>query len=109
LGGNQYVKTMVNDKLQATLQFERVERPLIKFVRPTLTRISAKMPTQTEIEIRDSLDGIQYSPVMGKFVVINGLASGVDGVQYSPGSSMEGFQMIIGVNENNTPIIDLNL
>lgn len=109
LGGNQYVKTMVNDKLQTTLQFERVEFPLIKFVRPTLTRISAKGPSKTEIEIKDSLEGIQYSPIAGKFLVINGLASGVDGVQFSPGSSMEDFQMIIGVNENNEPIIDLNL
>lgn len=103
---NEYIKKLVESNLRATLQFEKPEIPIVKFVRPTLTKISLNLPDKPNIEKADTTGEIQKSPELGRLILIRGLRSSVNGIQLSPGETQEEFRMLLGLKENK-PYIGL--
>ena len=104
---NEYVKRLVESNLRTTFEFKKPEAPLLRFVSPTIARMSIKLPDKPEIEKVETTGEIQKSPELGKLVLIRGLRLSKNGIRLSPGEIQEEFSMLLGL-KNNQPYINLH-
>ncbi len=112
LDKNIYVKDLIESKLKSTLEFEKSEVPIMRFIRPAIIKMSLDLPEKPEIEKVEegNFDEIVRSPPkdIEKIIVIQGLKKKLEGIQLSPGvKNLKEFEMIIGRIDNN-PYIGLS-
>jgi len=104
---NKYMKRLVENNLRATFEFKKPEAPLLRFISPTIARMSLKLPDKPEIEKVETTGEIQKSPELGKLILIRGLRLSKNGIMFSPGEAKEEFKMLLGL-KNNQPYIKLH-
>jgi hypothetical protein len=113
LDKNSYLKSLMDKKLTTALKFDKQEIPIMRFIRPTITRMSLELPEKPEIKKfeGDSINGeIEKSPPqeLEKAIVIQGLRKPLDGLQLSPGLKRpKEFEMILGIR-GSIPYIGLS-
>ena len=100
----------MESKIKSTLEFERPEIPIMRFIRPTITEMSLELPDKPDIEKVESVEEVLSSPPteVEKMVVIRGVKKLPSGLQLSPGiKKPREFEMVIGKIGNN-PYIGLS-
>ncbi len=110
LDKNIYIKDLMESKIKSTLEFERPEIPIMRFIRPTITEMSLELPDKPDIEKVESVEEVLSSPPteVEKMVVIRGVKKLPSGLQLSPGiKKPREFEMVIGKIGNN-PYIGLS-
>jgi len=93
--------------IKKVFNFKKSEMEIIKFIKPILIK---ELPEKPDVMILNkTIEDIQKSPSKGeKIIKIAGFEKLHEGVSLSPGERKKEFELLLGVSEDNKPIISLN-